>query len=201
MYEAFPLQWPIGYPRETVRHGSNFKVTPDKARKELLAEIERLSGDKNPVISSNVPLRKRDGQMYADVANDELADPGVAIYFLYNENPVALACDHWKSPAENIRALSLTIDAIRGMGRWKCTQILERTFSGFPALPEVTAADTQIWNTLGLSSKPENIDTIKSAYKAKVILVHPDKPTGSREKFEALQDAYRKALLLYRQPP
>lgn len=201
MYESFPLQWPAGYPRETGRQSSNFKTTPDRARKELMAEIERLSADKNPVISSNVPLRKRDGQMYADVAKDELDDPGVAIYFLYNENPVALACDNWKTPAENIRALSLTISAIRGMGRWKCTQILERTFSGFPALPEVTSANTAIWSTLGLSGKPDSADILKSAYKARVALVHPDKPTGSREAFDAVQEAYRKALLLYHQSP
>lgn len=120
MIEAFPLHWPVGYPRASVRTRSSFKVTADKARKELLREIERLSGDDEPIISSNVPLR-RDGGMYADVAGDDIKDPGVSIYFKYLGNQVSLACDNWLSPAENIRALSLTISSLRGLDRWKCS--------------------------------------------------------------------------------
>ncbi len=197
VYEAFPLQWPLGYERSENRLSSSFKITADKARKDLLNEVLLLSKDKNPVISSNVPLRKRDGQMYADVANDELEDPGVAIYFVMNGESRVLACDAWLTPAENIRALGLTINAMRGMDRWKCSEILKRTFSGFPSLPEITTAETDIWLILGLNVKPENVEKVKEAYRSRLAIVHPDKPGGSDAAFIQLQDAYNKALKFY----
>lgn len=196
MYEAFPLQWPAGYDRAPKRQSSLFKTTPDKARKHLVKEIEALSGDKNPVISSNVPLRK-DGQMYADMASDQLKDPGVAIYFMYKDNQVTLACDNWLTPAENIRALGCTVEAMRGMDRWKCSDIIGRAFTGFTALPE-SSTGTDIWDILGLNVKPATKEEVTADYKEKVKIHHPDVPGGNHERFVILQTAYKQALSFFK---
>ena len=168
-------------------------MTADAARIDLINEIFLLSGDKNPVISSNVPLRKKDGRMFADMANSELDDSGVAVYFIFKNKQMALACDKWKTPAENIRALGLTINALRGLDRWGSSQIIERAFTGFQALPEQSSAVDDIWSILGLASKPETIRHLKAAYNERLMIVHPDKPGGSVAAFHALQAAYKKA--------
>ncbi len=196
MNEAFPLQWPLGYEVSKTRSDSAFKMTAEKARKELLKEIESLSGDKNPVISSNVPLRK-DGAMYADMANDKIKEPGVAIYFLFNNVPTAIACDKWLTPAENLRALALTINAMRGMDRWGCSEILKRSFTGFLAIPESTSNTNSFWETLGLRNQPGDIDAVERHYKMKSKEVHPDVPGGSTEAFQQLQEAYKKAIAFF----
>jgi len=57
MAEAYPLQWPDGWPRTRSPERSRFDVTPDRARREMVIELERF-GASNIVISTNVPLRK-----------------------------------------------------------------------------------------------------------------------------------------------
>ncbi len=193
MYEAFPLHWPQGYARAEKRLDSQFKMTPDKARKELVREIELLSGDKNPVVSSNVNIRK-DGNMYADMASDKIKDPGVAVYFNYNDRQVSLACDAWLTPAENIRALGLTVGAMRGMERWGCSEILNRSFTGFTALPASNLINQKsIWEILGFKSIPSE-QAVHDHYKMLAKERHPDKPTGSVALFQELNDAYQLAL-------
>lgn len=201
MYEAYPLQWPKGWPRTGKPKDSNFKMAADAARKDLLNEIFLLSGDRNPVISSNVPLRKSDRQMYAAIANDELDDSGVALYFILKGKQMTLACDKWLTPAENIRALGLTINAMRGLERWGSSQIIERAFTGFQALPEVSSFSKDFWEIFGFSNRPDNIAAIQAAYKSKAKIYHPDKPSGSTAKFTELNAAYQLAIASYDTPP
>lgn len=197
MVEAYPLQWPAGWPRTDERKQSNFRITVNKARQELINEINLLCDDRSPVISSNVPLRKSDRQMYSDVANDRLTDPGVAVYFVMNGKQMSIACDKWVTPAENVRALALSILALRGLNRWGSSQIIERAFFGFQALPEVTTGEINIWPILGLNVKPATKEEVERAYKKQAKLKHPDVPTGSEALFMQLQDAYKKAIHFY----
>ena len=90
-----------------------------------------------------MPLRK-DGGLYADIAADDIKEPGVAIYFQYEGNPISIACDKWLTPAENVRALSLTINSLRGVDRWGCSQMLQRVFTGFKALPYSTQSEKEV---------------------------------------------------------
>jgi len=61
MAEAFPLQWPEGWPVTTVwkRQRANFKTSFTTARGGLMKQL-KLMGARNIVLSSNLPL-KRDG--------------------------------------------------------------------------------------------------------------------------------------------
>lgn len=131
--QAFPLAWPNGWKRTDSWHRGTprFKSTFALARDGLLEEIRRFGGSAI-VLSSNVPLRN-DGLPYASARSPE--DPGVAVYFKRKGKPAALACDKWKSVAENIRALQLTVDAMRGIDRWGSSELMERSFTGFTALP------------------------------------------------------------------
>ena len=87
MYKSYPLQWPISYKRSITRTESRFKQTSEKAQTFLRDEIYRLNA-KNLVISSNVNVRN-DGYLYADMCNSKISDPGVAIYFRYNDKDIS----------------------------------------------------------------------------------------------------------------
>ena len=84
------------------------------------------------VISTNIPLR-RDGLPYAGQAQPN--DPGVAVYFTTNDRTTCLACDRWKTVAENIYAIAKTIEALRGIERWGSKDAVGAAFLGFAALP------------------------------------------------------------------
>lgn len=95
MTVAYPLQWPQGWKRTPpgLRSRSSFRVTPDKARRNLLEQLRMLGATPGRiVISSDVPVRQ-DGQPYADAARRLIHDPGVAIYFELDNKPLAMARD------------------------------------------------------------------------------------------------------------
>lgn len=198
MIEAYPLDWPIDYKRTPVQKKkcSQFKNTLGAARDFLKEEVRRLGG-KGLIISTNVPV-KQNGDLYADFGRYKIEDPGVAIYFDWNDKHILMCCDQYYKVWENITALAKAIQAIRGLERWGVSEFLERAFTGFKALPEHTESETSIWETLGLSTKPASVEIVKSAFRERSKIVHPDKATGSREAFTELQNAYEKALNLFK---
>lgn len=145
MREPFPLQWPEGEPRREPgrrsrsRFGVRGQVSFSEALIELRSELSRL-GAANAVITTDLPVR-RDGIPYA--ATGRVSDPGVAVWFMLpDDRGVAservLACDRWLTHAENMRALALTIEAMRGLDRWGVAGAVSRVFAGFTALPPGT---------------------------------------------------------------
>lgn len=165
--EAFPLQWPAGWPRTEWRDRlrAPFRVTPGVAIKEAYEEVRRLGGEM-AVISTNVALR-RDGLPYAK--QERVIDPGAAVYFVRKGKQVSFACDQYDDVYANIRAIGKTIEAMRGIQRWGASDMLDRAFTGFEALP----APEQWWQVLGVTSTA-SADEIKRAFRAKATDAHPD---------------------------
>lgn len=193
--EAYPLTWPIGYQRTTNRIGSPFKQSMEKAQQFLRLEIERM-GAKELIVSSNIPVRK-DGMFFTDWMNRRIDDPGVAIYFKYRGKEVSMCCDQYARVWENVYALGKAIEALRGLERWGVSDFLNRAFTGFTALPPSIVPEVNIWHVIGLTSKPDNVDDVKAAYRKKANEYHPDRPTGDKDKFQSLQDAYEAALKMF----
>ena len=182
--EAFPLSWPRGWERTRYRKEGSFSVTFARARDELLAEIKRLNG-KLPIISSNMELR-RDGLPYA--TQPALADPGIAVYFTYKNKPMCFACDKYTKVEANMRAIQLTISAIRGIERWGASDMMERAFTGFVALEH----GGEHWSSvLGLANGSSRSE-IDAAYRKLRSLHHPDRG-GDPEQFQRVQRAYEQA--------
>lgn len=188
MTEAFPLQWPSGYERTFQPKNPPFKLSLAKARDHLLKQVEQLGG-KSVVISSNAVL-KRDGLPSA--RQPQMADVGVAVYFQHENQQVALACDKWDDLAANIRAVGLTVEAMRGMERWGVSQMLKRAFTGFKALPSATSTDSRTWQqVLGLTGIV-TWDRVSTVYKKRRVEAHPDRG-GTNAEFQAVQTAYETA--------
>ncbi len=120
---AYPLQWPAGWPRTGGRESSRFKATLAGALKELQDEV-RLLGGAGMVLSSNVTLGR-----------ERPADPGVVAYFFFEKQQVAVPCDRWHLVQDNVKAIALTINAMRGMERWGAKHMIRAMFQGFRALP------------------------------------------------------------------
>jgi hypothetical protein len=184
---AFPLAWPAGWAR--TRNPQHARYDKDRtlaqARGYLINEV-RLLGGQHLIISSNLELRMdglpRSGQR-------QPADKGVAVYFNYKGKPVAFACDKWTTIEDNVWAINLTISAMRQIERSGASELLERAFRGFDALP---APSDSTWpDILGvLVSAP--IDDIKTAFKALARQHHPDMG-GDPEKFMKVAAAYEAA--------
>jgi hypothetical protein len=188
MAEAFPLAWPAGWPRAKRKTRAPFGVNFAKARDELLREL-RLMGARYPLLSTNVSLR-RDGLPYAN--QPEPVDPGVAVYFMWQGKQMTFACDRWDRVRDNVRAVGKTIEALRGIERWGASDMMERAFSAFEALPSPDGVVTlTCWQVLDLEPGASEMD-IERAYREKAKSAHPDKG-GSREEWDQLRAAYDQA--------
>ena len=172
MIEAYPLAWPVGWKRSKVRRHARYQVSFAKARNELIRELSLMGvPDYNIIISSNVPTR-RDGLPYAN--QREPNDPGIAVYWSKNREQHVIACDAWSLVRDNLRACGLAIQGLRLIQRTEASEILDRAFSGFAALPEST---TRHWrDVLGLPEHPPPTKSdVLARYRDLVMANHPDR--------------------------
>lgn len=192
MSEAYPLHWPEGWPRTPKRERSRFDVSHARAQAELLDQL-RLMGARYPIISTNVELR-RDGLPYTSgPAARSPSDPGVAVYFQRRGKQMTFACDRWDRVGDNIRAISKTIEAMRGIERWGASDMMERAFAAFEALPPPGAAvQASCWDILGIEQGAD-IHAIKAAWRKRMKTAHPDQG-GTRDEYEQVQTAYEQAI-------
>lgn len=206
--ESYPLAWPQGVPRARQRHESKFtkKVkgadgwtrsverSIGQSLDLIRAELRRI-GARTVVISSNLPLRL-DGGPRADAAQRPGGDPGACVYWSRYERrggkdnvlvPYALPCDRWTRIADNLYAIALSIEAMRGMERWGAVST-EQAFAGFAALPagsgeEVIPVQPSIdWRTVLADGKPwpegwpadEFLAIVKARHRRLIQTAHPD---------------------------
>lgn len=192
MAEAFPLQWPEGWPRTTShrrgasRFGKNLGFSQVR---ELQDELRRL-GARNVVISSNVPIRL-DGLPYASEAKRRYDDPGVAVYFTLKGKPLSMARDSYWTPWENMRSLVLAIDAIRSIERHGGATMMERAFSGFAALPSPDVPNH--WSDILQCRRDATREVVEANFRRLAKDRHPDRG-GSADQMAQLNNAREAAL-------
>lgn len=201
-YNAYPLSWPLGWPRKNVRIHSRFgkhNTPPSVAQgsRKVLDELRRMGvQDFNVVISTNVELRL-DGLPRSD--RRAPMDPGAAVYFKLKGKQKVLACDKYSTVGENLYAVGLTIEATRGIERWGSVTT-EQAFAGYVALEEKTTRSC--WEALeipppfapGLSIQNRE-NAVMDAYRRMARKSHPDSG-GSPEAFDEVVKAKDMALQL-----
>jgi hypothetical protein len=182
--EAYPLQWPEGWPRTSPYRresdnrfgGKVHGLTMGRARDQLIAELQRM-GAGSVVISSNVKLRL-DGLPYSD--QRKLDEPGVAVYFMFKKRPMVMAVDRYTSVAGNMRSLTLAIEAMRQLERHGGGTMMERAFTGFAAIapPDWKKPWREVFGV-----KPDWQGDITALYREKAKNRHPD--TGGSDSLMA----------------
>ena len=189
--EASPLHWPSGWQRTRSPKRSSFGVGNSKpsiarATDNLLRQL-RIMGATAPVLSSNLRL-KNDGTPYSNQREPD--DRGIAVYFTYQGQQRVIACDSYDRCACNIFAIAKTVDAMRAIDRWGCSEILARAFTGFTALPQ-SASDSHHeawWEVLGVD-KTCSEATLKKAYRDLAKVYHPD-IGGGNDYFQVVKESY-----------
>lgn len=190
--EAYPLQWPEGWPRTEPgkrQQNSQFQVNVGKAIDELYDELGRL-GAKNIVLSSNLtlntfhrPYTKQSG----------ISDPGIAVYFTLKDKPMVMARDAYADWRDNIRSLGLAVEAFRALHRHGGAHMMERAFTGFMALaaPNTKRPWREVLNLVGEPNPTR--DQVEHHYRIRARSAHPD-TGGSNEAMAELNAAKADAL-------
>lgn len=188
---AYPLTWPPHRPRTEPhrRTWSNFKTSFGRARDACLGQIRMLGGSE-PIISSNLALRL-DGLPRGDQAQPR--DSGVAVYFTYKKKSMCFACDRWAKVDDNMHAIALTIEALRGVSRWGTGDMMEAAFTGFTALPAPITGQKPWREVLGVAFDERDRGRIHECYRIRRGEAHPDRHGGDHDAFLAVQAAYEQA--------
>lgn len=193
MIESYPLHWPNGWPRTGRQKRAQFSTSMAAARDGLLDEI-RLLGGTGVIISSNIETYTRGGQEIPYANQKRPDDCGVAVYFNLKNEPCVFACDRWNRVQDNVQAIRKTIEALRGIERWGSSEMLNRVFTGFAALPEkATGFNGVTWyGVLGYDSPNQPYEEYRTAYRRLAKEMHPDNG-GSDEEMARLNWAIEQA--------
>jgi hypothetical protein len=178
MIPAYPLQWPVGWPRTPSYERGNAHFSTDKrwltineGVARVLKELGRIGIERQDVvISTNVRVRL-DGFPRGD--EPAPADPGVATYWETRKHErMVMAIDRYNEVAGNLGAIAATLEAMRAIERHGGARILERAFTGFTALPSQVGA--RPWREV-LKTNSTSFEEVKRSYRTLASKAHPDK--------------------------
>lgn len=187
MPASYPLQWPEGWARTTSRRIARFKINDDVAVQLLFDELRRF-GAQQVIVSSNLPVNTA-GRLYARQPS-LLPDPGVAVFYSTERfKQQTLACDRWTSVHHNVYAIARTIESWRRIERDGASQILERSFSAFGALPAAPNAKPMRtwWEVLNLPKEALTFATlamVEAQFRELAATAHPDRGGSDAEMAE-----------------
>ncbi len=180
---AYPLTWPPTFPRAKYREAGRFKTALPNAIKNVQASLRGFASDsgktlKDLVISSNVTL-----------GADSPADPGVAVWFMWDGMQVCIPVDRYSSVASNLQAIHHILEARRVELRHGTLALVRATFQGFIALP--APAGGMWWEVLGVS-QTASLEEARAAWKKLASENHPDKG-GDPDRMAQINKAFADA--------
>lgn len=177
----YPLAWPIGVPRRNRHQRTRAKFGRGGNGTTMSAALHRLSGElrrfgaRGVCISTNVPTRL-DGLPYANTREPD--DPGVAVYFVRDNKSYCFPCDRWDRVADNLTAVALHLDAMRGMDRWG-VGTSDQAFAGYAALPPPASDWRSVFGihrstVASPEEKRKVLEEVEQLYRERAKTMHPD---------------------------
>lgn len=181
----------VKWPREFTqgrRKKSPFTTTFDKNVRQLAAEVDRQGGRRVVIqLALDFGQIRRDGLPYADALPSH---PGVIVAYDGKRGPVSMPCDAFEHWNDNLRAIVLTLEHLRGIDRYGVATSGEQ-YRGWTALPpgpdqarsmtldEAAAVLNEFAPFVGLDWIRGDREAFKTALRAARIKTHPDQ--GGRE--------------------
>lgn len=184
---------------------------PWRSTLELLTrEVIHLERSGGPGSVLQIAVQERDLRISDGMpkAHAKMAHPGVIVSIESTHGPMSLPCDTFVDWHDNLRAIALTLEALRKIDRYGVTQTGQQ-YTGFqqltaaPAAPALSVVDAEkaIREYAGpprLVTDRTDLNTLAQAYRRAVGVTHPDHG-GHRDDFDRVQaaaDVLRKAGLL-----
>jgi hypothetical protein len=183
--QSYPLHWPPGFPRTKNREVSRFRTSFDKALQNVRASLRAFAADSgrgltDPIMSSN-----------RNLLDDDPGDPGVAVWFRWDNTQLCIAVDRYMSVADNLQAVHHILEARRTELRHGSLQLVRASFAGFKALP---APKGEHWSDVLQLPRNATIDQIEEGFRKLAKYRHPDAPGGSDSAMARLNIARETAI-------
>lgn len=190
----YPLDWPEYVDRAARRERSAFRTELPGALKNVRKSLEMFGVDSNRkvsdvVISSNATL-----------GVDKPEDPGVAVWFKWDDMVLCIPADRYATPAENLQAVHHILEAKRVELRHGTLAMVKASFRGLTALPAPAGRPRKPkwFEVLGVPESTRDEATIANAYRSASATAHPDRPGGSHDAMARLNAARDEGLRLAR---
>lgn len=188
--------WPHKLTPRHLRKRWPSDVTLSRAMRSVVQQLDLLGCIGSAYIEADVEEKhiRQDGQLYASAKANS---PGVIVSARHRTlGDLRWACDRFASLAENLRAIAMTISALRAVDRYGCVRDAEQ-FRGFKALPEKASTTMPRAAALAVLTRVTGIpltDTASDDALAKVLRVarsrsHPDRNNGDREQWDHVETA------------
>ena len=182
-------QWPGKKTKN--RQSSRFKIQYGRLLDELEEELKKL--------------RARDIMIQAEISREEIRNdgwpksnarfrgPGIILTFTTPKGDISFPCDTYLDWESNLRAISLTLTALRSIDRYGVSKHAEQ-YKGWAKLPpapkEMTVKDAMAFMDLHSGILPGCGDSARKAYRLAAAKLHPDNPvTGNPDQFHLLSKA------------
>lgn len=190
------FQW-LDHPAPRRRKRAQFRATYQRTLQDLDRELEAIQGRaRNVILAAGFPPSKirRDGFPYSGARPEH---PAVTLHFEINGQPAAFPCDTFETFEDNLRAIVLSLEALRAVDRYGVTRNQEQ-YKGWLRLEAAKSDPAEVLRkanrTLGWSAddiRAASKENLHAIYRAAMANVHPDRPGGSHEATVAVQQAYQ----------
>ena len=187
-------QWP-GEPTPSYKQrDGTFRATYGATLDLLETELRHLRA-KNILIQAYFTLDQIRNDGWPKASARPTGD-GVIVTFETPKGPLSFPCDRFKTYDDNLRAIALSLQALRAVDRYGVTRRAEQ-YQGWAKLPPAPAkmsrSDAVVFLALH-SGMPDPATDVQRAYRAAAAKLHPDNTqTGNTHLFHLLNQA-REAL-------
>lgn len=190
-------QWPGGRNKGHLAKSGTFKAS-------WLQTLDLLKYELGKLRAKNVVIQIEDPETHKRMRNDgsmTLPDKywrdksGVVLTFESPKGNISMPCDRYDHWRDNLRAIALSLEALRAVDRYGVTRGNEQ-YRGWTQIGNGNgkmdrASAFRLIETLsGAPIKlPATVETIAAIIKTLKVAHHPDKPGGSHETFVAIGQA------------
>lgn len=186
-------KWPRAFTKN--RRRGPFQVTYPKILDDLDRELELLNAHTVVIevaVRDESDIRLRDGHLRSTAVLDH---PGVMLSFVGRHGPMRFACDTYDGWYANLRAIGLTLTALRAVDRYGATTSGEQ-YTGWKQLPASVEIRDDPYQTLARYADIDVEGVMRdpqAAFRIAARRTHPDQNGAeSTADFQRVNEAWKR---------